>query len=137
MMKLKPNTSCGGPRGHLIYNNELYRCSTMSILKWCIPPEEGKALLLDVHEGICMHHSSSRSMVGKAYRQGFYCNCCQRHDADREILQVMPVLRYAGSCPCLGAPDDLHHLAFRCVGFGPSGTLQEGARELNPLARPN
>jgi hypothetical protein len=33
---------------------------------------EGKALLLDVHEGICVHHASSRIMVRKAFRQGFY-----------------------------------------------------------------
>jgi hypothetical protein len=29
-------------------------------------------LLLDIHEGICGYHASSRSMVGKAFRQGFY-----------------------------------------------------------------
>jgi hypothetical protein len=31
------------------------------------PPMEGKALLLDIHEGICDYHTSSRSMVGKAF----------------------------------------------------------------------
>jgi hypothetical protein len=36
------------------------------------PPKEGKALLLDVHEGVCEHHASSRSMVRKALRHGFY-----------------------------------------------------------------
>jgi hypothetical protein len=30
------------------------------------PHEEGKALLLDIHEGIYRYHASSRSMVGKA-----------------------------------------------------------------------
>jgi hypothetical protein len=38
----------------------------------CIPLEESKALLLDVHECVCGHHASLRSMVGKAFRQGFY-----------------------------------------------------------------
>jgi hypothetical protein len=32
------------------------------------PLEEGKALLLDIHEGIYGHHASSRSMVRKAFR---------------------------------------------------------------------
>jgi hypothetical protein len=36
------------------------------------PPEEGKVLLLNVHEGIYGHHTSSRSMVKKAFREEFY-----------------------------------------------------------------
>jgi hypothetical protein len=54
-------------KGYLIHNNELYRSSTSGILQRCIPPEEGKELLLDIHGGIYGHHSSSRSMVGKAF----------------------------------------------------------------------
>jgi hypothetical protein len=50
----------------------LYNRSTLGILHWCIPVEEGKALLLDIHEGICGHHASSQSIVGKAFQQGFY-----------------------------------------------------------------
>jgi hypothetical protein len=59
-------------KGYLIHDNKLYRRSTSGILQWCIPPGEDKALLLDIHEGIWGHHASSRSMVGKAFRQGFY-----------------------------------------------------------------
>jgi hypothetical protein len=58
-------------KGYLIHNNELYQSSTSGILQRCIPPEEGKELLPDIHGGICWHHTSSRSMVGKAFRQGF------------------------------------------------------------------
>jgi hypothetical protein len=50
----------------------MYLCSTSGILQRCIPTEEGKALLLDVHEGVYGHHVSSRSMVWKAFQQGFY-----------------------------------------------------------------
>jgi hypothetical protein len=59
-------------KGYLIHDNELYWHSTSGILQRCIPPKEGKALLLNIHEGIYMHHASSRSFVGKAFRQGFY-----------------------------------------------------------------
>jgi hypothetical protein len=59
-------------KGYLIDDNELYRCSTLGILQWCIPPKEGKALLFDIHEGVCGHHASSRSLARKALRQGFY-----------------------------------------------------------------
>ena len=59
-------------KGYCVHNNELYRHSTSGILQRCIPISEGKALLMDIHEGICGHHASSRSLVGKAFRQGFY-----------------------------------------------------------------
>jgi hypothetical protein len=29
-------------------------------------------LLEDIHGGICGHHAASRSLVGNAFRQGFY-----------------------------------------------------------------
>jgi hypothetical protein len=59
-------------KGYLIHDDELDRHSTSGILQRCIPLEEGKALLHDIHEGICEHHASSRSMLGKAFQQGFY-----------------------------------------------------------------
>jgi hypothetical protein len=58
-------------KGYLIHD-KLYRRSASGILQRCILPEEGKALLLDIHEGIYGHHASSRSMVGKAFRHEFY-----------------------------------------------------------------
>jgi hypothetical protein len=57
---------------YLIHNDELYCCNTSCVLQRCILPEEGKALLFDFHEGVWEHDASSRSMVGKAFRQGFY-----------------------------------------------------------------
>ena len=38
----------------------------------CIAPEDGIRILRDIHEGICGHHAGSRSLVGKAFRAGFY-----------------------------------------------------------------
>ena len=38
----------------------------------CIPTNQGKQLCLEVHAGICGHHVAPRSLVGKAFRQGFY-----------------------------------------------------------------
>jgi hypothetical protein len=55
-------------KGYLIHNDELYRRNSSGILQWCIPGEEGKALLLNIHKGICGHHASSRSMVRKAFQ---------------------------------------------------------------------
>ena len=38
----------------------------------CFPTDQGKQLLLEVHVGIYGHHMAPRSLVGKAFRQGFY-----------------------------------------------------------------
>jgi transposase InsO family protein len=37
-----------------------------------IPIAQGKELLLEIHAGICEHHAAPCSLVGKAFRQGFY-----------------------------------------------------------------
>ena len=37
-----------------------------------IPTDQGRQLLLEVHASICGHHVAPRSLVGKAFHQGFY-----------------------------------------------------------------
>jgi hypothetical protein len=37
-----------------------------------IKPDEGCAILQDIHTGICGSHTGARSLVGNAYRQGFF-----------------------------------------------------------------
>jgi hypothetical protein len=54
-------------KGYLIHDDELYHHNISSILQWSIPVEEGKALLPNIHKGICGHHASSRNMVRKAF----------------------------------------------------------------------
>jgi hypothetical protein len=74
-----------------IINRELYKRSTTGVLQRCIAPEDAIALLRDIHEGTCGHHASSRTLIAKAFRSGFYwlsalhdakniiqhCNACQ------------------------------------------------------------
>jgi hypothetical protein len=38
----------------------------------CVTPDEGCAILQDIHTGICDSHMGARSLMGKAYRQGFF-----------------------------------------------------------------
>ena len=38
----------------------------------CVPTDQGKQLLLEVHARICGHHVARRSLVEKAFHQGFY-----------------------------------------------------------------
>ena len=75
-----------------IINGELYKRSITGVLQRCVTINDGKAILQDIHEGICGHHAGSHSLVAKALRAGFYwptamsdakdivrrCNGCQR-----------------------------------------------------------
>jgi hypothetical protein len=51
---------------------DLYRHGANGILMRCITQEEGRELLTEIHGGECGSHSSSRTLVGKAFRHGFY-----------------------------------------------------------------
>jgi hypothetical protein len=42
------------------------------VLLRCVTLEEGTKLLLDIHGGIYGHHMVPRSLMGKAFRHGFY-----------------------------------------------------------------
>src|ERR1044071_8986643 len=39
-----------------VINNQVYKRSITQILQKCIDEEDGKALLLEIHEGTCGHH---------------------------------------------------------------------------------
>jgi hypothetical protein len=59
-------------KAYTIINNELYKRSVCWIYQRCFSPEEGIELLREIHQGECGHHASSRAIVGKAFRHGFY-----------------------------------------------------------------
>jgi hypothetical protein len=76
---------------YTIIDQELYKRNVTGVLQRCVSVEKGKALLLDIHQGECGHHASTRSIIAKAFRHGFYwlsayddakkivktCNGCQ------------------------------------------------------------
>ena len=57
---------------YCIKDGELYRRRPNDISLRCISREQGLELLSDIHGGDCVHHSSSRTLVGKAFRNDFY-----------------------------------------------------------------
>jgi hypothetical protein len=38
----------------------------------CVSTDEGKEILQEIHKGVCGNHAASRTLVGKAFRSGFY-----------------------------------------------------------------
>jgi hypothetical protein len=87
-------------QAYTIINSELYKRNVSGIFQKCIEPEEGLELLKEIHQGECRHHASSRALVAKAFRHGFYwltalrdadllvkhCNGCQRFSKHRHTL---------------------------------------------------
>ena len=59
-------------KSFVIIEGELYKQSHTRNLQRYIPIEQGKQLLRDIHGGVCEHHATPRTLVGNAFRQGFY-----------------------------------------------------------------
>ena len=94
---------------YLILDGDLYRRHPNGVKLLCIPTDEFKKLLQDIHEGTCGAHIGYQALVGKAFRQGFYwptalsdttevvntCNACQFHakatHQPAQALQTIPL----------------------------------------------
>jgi transposase InsO family protein len=92
-----------------LINGELYKCAASGILQRCVPIPQGRELLWDIHVGLCGHHVAPRTLVGNAFRQGFYwptavadaseivrtCEGCQfyarKSNLPEHVLQTIPV----------------------------------------------
>jgi hypothetical protein len=60
-------------KGFVLVDSKLYRRGAQSgVLMKCIPREDGYDILREIHEGVCGNHAASRTLVGKAYRAGFW-----------------------------------------------------------------
>ena len=58
--------------GFVLVGDNLYKRSASGILMKCVTLEEDKDILREIHEGVCGNHTVSRTLVGKAYRSGFF-----------------------------------------------------------------
>ena len=59
-------------KAFIVINGELYEHNITGVLQRCVSLADGKAVLLDIHEGTCGHHAGSRTLVAKALRAGFF-----------------------------------------------------------------
>jgi transposase InsO family protein len=55
-----------------LIDGELYKRGAADILMRCIPRDQGRELLQEIHAGTCGHHAEPRTLVEKAFRQVFY-----------------------------------------------------------------
>jgi ribonuclease HI len=53
---------------YVLVGDKLYRRgATSGVLMKCIPQDEGKDILEEIHKGVCGNHASSRTLVSKAF----------------------------------------------------------------------
>jgi hypothetical protein len=58
---------------YVLVRDKLYRWgATSGVLMKCIPRDEGKDILEEIHKGVCSNHASSHTLVSKAFRRAFY-----------------------------------------------------------------
>jgi ribonuclease HI len=56
-------------KSYVLVGDKLYRQGvTFGVLMKCIPREEGKDILEEIHKGVCGNYASSRTLVNKAFR---------------------------------------------------------------------
>jgi hypothetical protein len=60
-------------KSYVLVGDKLYRRGASSgVLMKCVPREEGKGILEEIHKGVCGNHASSHTLVSKAFRRAFY-----------------------------------------------------------------
>jgi transposase InsO family protein len=100
---------------YCMIGNDLYKKAPNGVLLKCVSSDDGRHLLLDIHEGICGSHAAGCTLVRKAFRQGFFwptalkdacdmvrrCEACQFHSKHTKLpaqaLQTIP-LTWLFSC---------------------------------------
>ena len=58
-------------KSYRILEGNLYRKRPNGTALKCVPPEEVKLLIKDIHCGECGHHSCARTLACKVFRNGF------------------------------------------------------------------
>jgi hypothetical protein len=91
-------------RGYAVVDGELYKSGVTESWLRCITSEKGVELLKKIHSRFCGAHISTRGLVGKVIKQGFYwpsinieakklvreCEACQK-TANQQNLPSMAV----------------------------------------------
>jgi hypothetical protein len=55
-----------------LVDGELYKRAASGVLQRCVHIPQGRELLRDIHACVCGHQAVPRTLVGNAFRQGFY-----------------------------------------------------------------
>jgi hypothetical protein len=102
-------------KSYVLVGDKLYRRgATSGVLMKCVPREEGKGILEEIHKGVCGNHAYSHTLVSKAFQRAFYwptalgdaeelvrrCQGCQyfakqQHIPAYKLVTIPPTLPFA------------------------------------------
>jgi hypothetical protein len=112
-------------KGYVLVGGKLYkRGSALGTLMKCVSTEKGKEILQKIHESVCGNHAASRTLVGKAFRSGFYWLT--------SLVDVEALVRLCTNCQFFGKQPHIptHNLItippswpFACWGLDMIGPL--------------
>jgi hypothetical protein len=84
-------------KGFVLVGSKLYRHGARSgVLMKCVTKEDGYDILREIHEGVYSNHAASRTLVGKAYRAGFWC--------PTTVSDAKDLVRRCQNCQFFGKP---------------------------------
>ena len=104
-------------KAYKVHEGELYKKSATGVLQRCIPEEEGRHLLAEIHAGLGGHHAGARALVSKAFRTGFYWPTA-RADAQDLVQRCIGCQLFANQShiATYRPPNYTHYLAFCGLG---------------------
>jgi hypothetical protein len=120
-------------KGFIQVDSKLYQRGARSgVLMKCVTKEDGCDILREIHEGICGNHAASRTLVGKAYRAGFWWPTA--------VSDAEDLVRRCQNCQFFGkqshVPAQSHHhtaiLGVRLLKPRYDWALHNGARQFHP-----
>jgi hypothetical protein len=78
-------------KGYVLVGDNLYKRGLASgILMKCVRTEKGRETLHEIHEGVCGNHAASHTLVGKAFRSGFYWPTGYHHTTFMAVCMLGP-----------------------------------------------
>lgn len=75
-------------KSYTLNESTLYKRGSHGVLMRCISQTDVIKLLTDIHEGVCGAHHSYRTLVGKAFRKGYYWPTAL-HDAKELVTKCV------------------------------------------------
>jgi hypothetical protein len=59
-------------KSYVLVGDKLYKWgASPGLLMKCVPRQEGKDILEEIHKGVCGNHASSCTLVSKAFRRAY------------------------------------------------------------------
>ncbi|XP_039855390.1 uncharacterized protein LOC120713507 [Panicum virgatum] len=125
---------------YVVIGTELFRHSASSgTLSKCISQSDGVRLLSEIHSGICKNHTGASTLVGKAFRSGFYWPTLKPSSDDAQDFTKWIEVNPVSAMTAAKAAEFIQEITHRCNGQveRTNGLILQGlkARIFDPIEK--